>query len=67
VLIGVVLGGFFGMLRGVQRVSVGDMGVMPGLLVIARFVVACRFPVMFGRVFVMLRRLMMMLCSMVRH
>ena len=67
VLIGVVLPGFFGMMGSVQRVSVGDVGVVPGLLVIARFVMVCRFPVMFGGVLMMLRRFVMMLCSLVSH
>jgi len=67
VLVGVMLHRFFGMIGGVQRVSVGDVGVMRGLLVIARVMVLGRFPVMFGRVFMMLRRLEMMFCSLVSH
>src|SRR5271156_469344 len=49
VLVGMMFHRFFGMIGGVQRVSVGDMGVM----------VLGRFPVMFGRVLMMLRRLEM--------
>ena len=57
VLVGMMFHRFFGMIGGVQRVSVGDMGVM----------VLGRFPVMFGRVLMMLRRLEMMFRSLVSH
>jgi len=67
VLIGVVLTGFFGMLGGVQRMAVGDVGVVPGLLVIAGFVMPGRFPMMGGGLFMMLRGLVVMFCSMVSH
>ena len=66
-LIGVVLPGFFGMLGCVQRMAVGDMGVVPGLLMIARFVMLGRFPMMGGCLFMMLRGLVVMFCSMVSH
>ena len=49
--------GFLGIVGSVQRVSVGHMGVVSGLLVIARLVVFGRFPVMSGRVFMMIRGL----------
>lgn len=67
VLVSVVLPGFAGMISRVQRMSVRDMGVMPGLLMIARLMVFGGFAVMFGRLFVMLGGLMMMLCSLVSH
>jgi hypothetical protein len=67
VLAGMMFHRFFGMIGSVQRVPVGDMGVMRGLLVIARVMVLGRFPVMFGRVLMMLRRLEMMFCSLVSH
>jgi hypothetical protein len=67
VLVGVVLPGFLGMMGSVQRMAVGDVGMVAGLLVVARFVVLCRFPVMFGRVFMMLCRLVMMFRTFVSH
>ena len=67
VLVSVVLHRFFGMISGMQRVSVGDVGVVRGLLVIARLMVFGRFPVMFGRVLMMLRRLEMMFRSLMSH
>jgi hypothetical protein len=67
VLIGVVFAGFFGMMGSVDGMSVGDVGVVPGLLVIARFVVFGRFPVMCGRLFMMMRGLMMMFRSLMSH
>jgi len=67
VLVGVVLPGFFGMMGGVHRMSVGDVGMVPALFVIAGFVVLRCFPVMSGRVFMMLRRRVMVFCSLVSH
>jgi hypothetical protein len=67
VLVSVMLNRFLGMIAGVQRVPVGDVGVVGGLLVIARLMMRCRFPVMFGRVLMMLRRLEMMFRSLVSH
>ena len=63
-LIGVVLAGFFGMMGSVHGVSVG---VVPCLLVIARFVLIGRFPVMCGRLFMMMRGLVMMFRSLMSH
>jgi hypothetical protein len=67
VLIGVVLAGFFGMMGSVHGVSVSDVGVVPCLLVIARFVLIGRFPVMCGRLFMMMRGLVMMFRSLMSH
>ncbi len=67
VLIGVVFPSFFGMLGSVERMSVGDMGVVTGFFVIARFVVFGRFAMMYGRLFVVLRGLMVMFRSVVSH
>jgi hypothetical protein len=67
VLIGVVLAGLFGMMGSVHRMSVCDMGVVPGLFVIARFVVFGRFPVMCGRLFMMMRGLVMVFRSLMSH
>jgi hypothetical protein len=46
--------GFRSMVDGVHSVPVGDLGVMSGLLVMARFMVLCSFPMMTGSVLVML-------------
>jgi hypothetical protein len=67
VLVRVMFPGFLGMMGSVQRMSVGDMGVVPGFLVIARIVMLGRFPVMPGRMFVMLRRLVVMFRSCMSH
>jgi hypothetical protein len=67
VLIGVVLAGFFGMMGSVHGVSVSDVSVVPCLLVIARFVLIGRFPVMCGRLFMMMRGLVMMFRSLMSH
>jgi hypothetical protein len=61
VLIGVMLSGFFGMMGSVQRVPVRDMGMVAGLFVIAGFVVVGCFAVMFRRLFMVFRSLVMML------
>ena len=66
-LIGVVLAGLFGMMGSVHRMSVCDVGVVPGLFVIARFVVFGRFPVMCGRLFMMMRGLVMVFRSLMSH
>jgi hypothetical protein len=56
---GVMLSGLFGVVGGVGQVPVGNVGVMTGLHVVAGLVMLGRFAVVFGRVFVMLRRLLM--------
>lgn len=59
-LVGVVLGGFLGMIRRVQRVAVRNVGVMSSALVVAGFVVSSGFAVMLRRGFMMMGSLMMM-------
>ena len=61
VLIGVMLSGFFGMMGSVHRVSMSDMGMVAGFFMIASFVVLGCFAVMFRRLFVVFRSLVMML------
>jgi hypothetical protein len=61
VLIGVMLSGFFGMMNGVQCMPVGDMGMVAGFFVIARLMVLGGFAVMFRRLFMVFRSLVMML------
>jgi hypothetical protein len=56
----VVTAGFGMMLFGVAGVAVSGVGVMRGLLVIAGLVVLGGFAVMPGSMFVVLRRLVMM-------
>ncbi len=51
----VVLGGFLGVMGGVEVMSVRHMGVMAGLVMVARFVVL-------GRGFVMLGSKLMVMC-----
>jgi hypothetical protein len=67
VLVGVMLAGFVGMVSGVDRVSMGDVGVVPGLLVIARLMVFGRFAMMRGGVFMMFGGLQMMFRSVMSH
>jgi hypothetical protein len=67
VLVGVVLAGLFGMMRGVQRMAVRDMGMVAGLFMIARLVVPGGFAVMFGGLFVMFGSLTVMLRSWMSH
>ena len=52
---GVVLARFTMVMRSMGRVPMRRMGVMSGLLMIARFVMLRRFPMMAGRMLVMLR------------
>jgi hypothetical protein len=67
VLVGVMLPGLFGMMSSVNGVSMRHMGVVPGLLMIARLVMLGRFSMVFGSLFVMLRSFMVMLRSFVSH
>jgi hypothetical protein len=60
VVLGVVTAGFGMMLFGVAGVAVSGVGVMRGLLVIAGLVMLGGFAVMPGSMFVVLRRLVMM-------
>jgi hypothetical protein len=66
-LLRVVLARFFGVMRRVEVMSVGDVGVVPRLVVIALLVVIRRVPMVFGRVLVMLSGLAMVLCSVMCH
>lgn len=63
--VGVVFGGFAGMVRRMQPMSVGDMRVMRGLFVVTLFVVFGSFPVVSGRMFVVLSSFPMMFRSFV--
>jgi len=67
VLVGVRFGGVIGVLRGVEMVRVRDVRVMRGLFVSARIVVFRRFPVMTGRVLVMLRCFAVVVAEFLRH
>jgi hypothetical protein len=64
---GVVLGGFFGVMHGLQMVAVRHMGMMAGPLVIAGFVVFRGGPVMPRGLFVVLCSLAMVFSAFFRH
>lgn len=66
-LLGVVPGGLFAVMRRMQRVAVGNMSVMSSALVVAGFMVSGGFAVMFGRGFMMMGGLMMMVGAFVCH
>jgi hypothetical protein len=57
---GMVLYGLFGVMRCMREVTVGDMRVMPGLYMVAGFMMLRGFAVVFGRVLMMLGCLVMM-------
>ncbi|HYB53565.1 MAG TPA: hypothetical protein VEG84_06845 [Thermoanaerobaculia bacterium] len=57
------LGGLTRVVRGVLMVRMGDVRVMRRLVLIARFVVPRRFPMMAGGVFVVLRGFVMVFDS----
>lgn len=63
VLFDVRLGRVPGMIRGMHRVCVGQMGVMCRLFMVARLVMFGRFAVMSRSVRVMFGGVLMMLCS----
>jgi hypothetical protein len=67
VLVGMKFAGFFGMMRRVQRMPMGNVSVMSGALVVACFVMSCGFAVMFGCGFVMMGSLMMVIGAFVCH
>jgi hypothetical protein len=67
VLVGVVLAGFFGVMRGMDVMPVRDVGVMPSLLVISRFMLLGGGFVVLRRVFVMLRSLAVMIYGFLGH
>jgi len=66
-MLGVVLGGFGGVVRGVVKVTLFRVGVMCCRLVVTRFVMLGRFAVMTGGVLVVLSCLEMVLCCLLRH
>jgi hypothetical protein len=66
VMFGVLLGGVFVVLDGMQVMAMSDLGVMRSLFVIAGFVVLGRLAMMLGRVVVVERRLLVMLVNLVR-
>jgi hypothetical protein len=61
----VVLPRFLGVVRRVERVAVGDVGMVPSLVMILVLVVGRSFTMMLGRQFVMLGRLAMMIRALV--
>jgi hypothetical protein len=65
VLVNVLLGGVLGVIDGVQLVAVRELGVMAGLLVVARFGVGGGFAVMVGRVLVVLGGLVVVVMNLV--
>jgi hypothetical protein len=67
VLVGVVLAGFPGMVPGVQRMPVRDVGVIRAFLVVVRFMMLGRFTMMPGGMLMMLGCFEMMFCSYVSH
>src|SRR5471032_592519 len=67
VRLGVCLGGFVGVMRGVEMVGVGGVRVMRGFFVSTGVVMFRGFLVMACRVFVMLRRFPMMLGCFLGH
>ena len=67
VLFDVMLCGFFRMVSSMQVVTVGDVGMMPGLFMAPAGIVLGRFFVMAGRMFMVLRRFCMMFCALLAH
>jgi hypothetical protein len=68
VLVGVLLRSVLVVLGGMQRMAVGYFGMMGGLLVIARLGVLGGFPMVLGRMLVMVRgELVMFVNVMVIH
>ena len=66
VVLGVVLGGLVPMMGRMQSVRVRDVGVMPGLLVIAGFIVLGGFAMMVGSALVVIGGGLVMLATLVR-
>ena len=68
-MVGMGFAGFDGMMMGVMAMARGRMRVMCGFLVIIAFIMPCRFAVMFGGYFMMLRSVVMMIAGgmFVRH
>jgi hypothetical protein len=67
VLFGVMLCGFFRMVRGMQVVTMRDVGMMSGLFVATAGMVLGGFFVMAGCMFMVLRRFCMMFCALLAH
>jgi hypothetical protein len=67
VIVGVMLTRFGCVVRGVVLMALCDVGVMPGLLVVAVGVVFCRGPVMPCRVLVMFRSFQVVLGDLFGH
>ena len=67
VVLGVVLAGFFCVMRGMVEMTLSDLGVMPGLLVIAPFMLLGCGQVVLRCVFMMFRRLSMVLYGFLGH
>jgi hypothetical protein len=66
-LFNMVLGCFFSMMLSMQMMTMRHMGVMCRLLMVTSAVMLGRFPVMSGRMFVMLCRLRMMFRALFAH
>jgi hypothetical protein len=62
-----VLGRFFGMLIGMQIVTVRDVGVMCPLLMATGSIMLCRLSVMSGRMFMVLCCFRVMFCALLAH
>ena len=67
VLVSVVLYGFFSVVRCVSEMPVGDVRVVPGLHVIACFMMLRGFAVVLGRMLMVLGCLVMMRSAFVIH
>jgi hypothetical protein len=67
VLFGMMLGGFFCMVRGLQVVTMRDVSMMPCLFMAPAHLVLGRFFVMASRMFVVLCRFGMMFCALLAH
>ena len=65
--VGMVFGGFAGMVRGVKSVTMGDVGVVRGLLVVSLLVMFSRFAVVRRSVLVMFGSFSMVFRSFVVH
>jgi hypothetical protein len=66
-MLGVVLAGFFGVMGGVVEMTLSDVGMMPGLFVIAPFMVLGCGQVVLLCVFMMFCRLTMVLYGFLGH
>jgi hypothetical protein len=66
-LFNMVLGCFFSMMLSMQMVTMRHMGMMCRLLMVTSAVMLGRFPVMSGRMFVMLCRFRMMFRALFAH